>query len=133
MRKQDDPERIGSDPIVRPAYYYNDGKADVGPLDYAEQQELSIKQHAVIKYTTRAGRKPGNTALKDYKQAQFYLNRLIAEEEQKDSEATSTEELRHTRPYCVQCGHTFADNGDCEGVVRCLCANSIHAVNRRVK
>ena len=74
----DDEKKL--DPVTKPGWYYNNGKADVGPLDYAEQQDLSIEQHAIIKYVTRSGRKPGNTALKDYKQALFYLNRLIEKE-----------------------------------------------------
>ncbi len=65
------------DNITKPTWYYNNGKASVGPLDYAEQQDLSIEAHAVVKYITRAGRKPGNTALKDLKQAKFYLDRMI--------------------------------------------------------
>lgn len=73
-----------SDPITKPAWYYNKGKANTGPLDYAEQQDLGIDAHAIVKYVTRAGRKPGNTALKDLKQARFYLERMIAKEEKKE-------------------------------------------------
>lgn len=69
------------DPITKPDYYYNFGKAVVGPLDYAEQQDLGIDAHAIVKYVTRAGRKPGNTALKDLKQAMFYLKRMIEKEQ----------------------------------------------------
>jgi hypothetical protein len=69
------------DPITRPSWYYNRGKATMGPLDYAVEQDLNIAQHAVVKYITRAGRKPGNSALKDYKQAKFYLDWLIAAQE----------------------------------------------------
>lgn len=71
------------DNFTKPGWYYNSGKAGVGPLDYAEQQDLNVAQHAIIKYTTRAGRKPGNPALKDYKQALFYLNYLIEQEQRK--------------------------------------------------
>jgi len=143
-----------------PAHYYNFGKANVGPLDYAEQQELSISQHAVIKYVTRAGRKKGNTALKDYKQAKFYLERLIAEEESlKDINASLQESatgvggssvsqvipfdpfgMLHEAPrYCTQCQHpvgnsaTGRDSGStiCEGAPGCNCPNAIHAAKVR--
>ena len=86
MKNQSDPQVIGlgHDAINRPKWYYNDGKATQGPFEYAEEHNLDVAQHAVVKYVTRAGRKPGSTALKDYKQARFYLEALIAKAEEVD-------------------------------------------------
>jgi hypothetical protein len=147
--------------ITKPAWYFNGGKAELGPFDFSIQQELGIAAFNVIKYTTRAGRKPGNTALKDYKQAKFYLERLIAQEEADMLEKQSSREpeygvaspvrhplqtvlepfgMLHEAPrYCTQCQHavgnsaTGRDSGStiCEGAPDCNCPNSIHAAKVR--
>lgn len=74
-------KKMKLDNINRPAWYFNNGKAEIGPYDFCKQQELGIEAFNIIKNVTRAGRKPGDSPLKDLKEARFFLDRLIEHEE----------------------------------------------------
>lgn len=63
-----------TDPVNRPEHYTK-GKIEV--YDFIEDQKLSYAPGQVIKYVTRAPHK-GNE-LEDYKKAQWYLSRIIAQ------------------------------------------------------
>jgi hypothetical protein len=57
---------------------YNDHyKAKVQPIDLIEAQRLNFNRGNVIKYVSRAGKKEGESDLKDLEKAMYYLEREI--------------------------------------------------------
>jgi hypothetical protein len=57
---------------------YNDHyKAKVQPIDLIEAQRLNFNRGNVIKYVSRAGKKEGESELKDLEKAMYYLEREI--------------------------------------------------------
>jgi hypothetical protein len=57
---------------------YNDHyKAKVQPIDLIEAQQLNFNRGNVIKYVSRAGKKEGESELKDLEKAMYYLEREI--------------------------------------------------------
>jgi hypothetical protein len=57
---------------------YNDHyKAKVQPIDLIEAQQLNFNRGNVIKYVSRAGKKEGESELKDLEKALYYLEREI--------------------------------------------------------
>lgn len=57
---------------------YNDHyKAKVQPIDLIEAQQLNFNRGNVIKYVSRAGKKEGESEIKDLEKALYYLEREI--------------------------------------------------------
>jgi hypothetical protein len=57
---------------------YNDHyKAKVQPIDLIEAQQLNFNRGNIIKYVSRAGKKEGESELKDLEKAMYYLEREI--------------------------------------------------------
>lgn len=57
---------------------YNDHyKAKVQPIDLIEAHKLNFNRGNVIKYVSRAGKKEGESELKDLEKAMYYLEREI--------------------------------------------------------
>lgn len=52
-------------------------KAKVQPIDLIEAQNLNFNRGCIIKYVSRAGKKEGESELKDLEKALFYLQREI--------------------------------------------------------
>lgn len=52
-------------------------KAKVQPIDLIEAQQLNFNRGNVIKYVSRAGKKEGESELKDLEKALYYLEREI--------------------------------------------------------
>jgi hypothetical protein len=52
-------------------------KAKVQPIDLIEAQQLNFNRGNVIKYVSRAGKKEGESELKDLEKAMYYLEREI--------------------------------------------------------
>ena len=71
-------------PPAGPIYYE---RLTPQPIEVIEQWGLGFHAGNVIKYTARAGQKPGAPALSDLRKAAWYLGRLIqlAEREEKRS------------------------------------------------
>jgi len=67
------------DTISNPAHY-TAGRA-IEPLDVIEDWGLTFHEACILKYLSRAGRKPGSSKLEDLRKARFYLERLIFNEE----------------------------------------------------
>lgn len=61
-------------PPAGPSYYEG---LTPQPIEVIEQWGLGFHAGNVIKYTARAGHKPGNSALSDLNKAKWYLDRLI--------------------------------------------------------
>lgn len=68
------------DPINNPSHY-NEGRA-IEPIDVIEDWKLNFHLGSVLKYIARAGRK--GSKLQDLKKAAWYLQREIAQMEEKD-------------------------------------------------
>lgn len=69
--------------IDYPDYYHN------GPqeaIDLIEAFEMNFNLGNVIKYVVRAGHKPGESTLTALKKANWYLNREIAKQLQREAE-----------------------------------------------
>jgi hypothetical protein len=69
--------------VSAPHYDLGDG---VQPIDVCER--LSFNLGNVVKYASRAGRKPGTSTLDDLRKARWYIDREIERVEQKPAEAT---------------------------------------------
>lgn len=66
------------DQITQPEHYLKD--RTIEPLDVINDWKLSFMEGAVLKYLSRAGRKPGSSRLEDLNKARFYIERLIERE-----------------------------------------------------
>jgi hypothetical protein len=64
-----------SDPINQPAHYIEGRKYE--PIAVVEDWGLPYHLGNVVKYVSRAGRKPGADVLDDLKKARWFLSRYI--------------------------------------------------------
>lgn len=89
------PHRADIDTVVTPAVitvptpdmvnhppHYTDGGIET--LDFIEAKGLGYCLGSVVKYVSRAGKKDPAKKLEDLKKAQFFLNRYIAREEERN-------------------------------------------------
>lgn len=60
--------------INHPSYYNN---GEIEPIDFIESHHLNFCRGNVIKYTARAGKKEGQSEIKDLGKATWYLLREI--------------------------------------------------------
>ena len=65
-----------NDPVTHPSHYV-DGRI-YEPIDVIKDWGLSFDLGNAVKYISRAGRKPGNSAIQDLEKARFYLDHEIA-------------------------------------------------------
>lgn len=75
------PRPIGKDSPLSPSHY---SRFPIQPLDFIEKNGLSFLEGNVIKYVLRAPYKGSRT--EDLKKARVYLDRLIAQAEEKQKE-----------------------------------------------
>ncbi|WP_139933816.1 DUF3310 domain-containing protein [Listeria monocytogenes] len=70
------------DDIYHPNHYTSGG---IEPIQYIQSHNMNYEKGNVIKYITRAGKKEGESEIKDLKKAQNYIQLLITklEEEEK--------------------------------------------------
>lgn len=68
------------DPVQRPSHY-TEGRT-VEPIDAIMDWDLDFLDGQVVKYVSRAGRK--GEALEDYRKAEFYLKKKIAQLEKEE-------------------------------------------------
>ena len=76
-----------NDEITHPAHYV-DGRA-YEPIDVINDWDLGFDLGNVVRYVSRAGRKPGEDVLKDLLKAQYYLNyhiKLLVDNEEIEAE-----------------------------------------------
>jgi hypothetical protein len=64
-----------TDPINKPAHYA-DGR-EYEPIDVIADWQLNFDLGNVVKYVSRAGRKPGSSAVSDLQKAAVYLQHAI--------------------------------------------------------
>lgn len=60
--------------IDHPGYYGGNG---IEAIDVIESWSLGFHLGNVVKYVSRAGKKPGTEAVTDLRKAAWYLNRVI--------------------------------------------------------
>lgn len=65
------------DEIQKPAHYTD---SNIEVIDYIEDKKLGFKLGNCVKYISRAGKKEGNSRLKDLQKAKWYLDREVANE-----------------------------------------------------
>jgi hypothetical protein len=65
---------VRTKPPAGPGYYES---LEPQPIEVIEGWGLGFHAGNVVKYTARAGHKPGNSALSDLLKAKWYLDRLI--------------------------------------------------------
>lgn len=63
------------DLVNHPPHYKSGG---IETLDFIEAKDLNFRLGNVVKYVSRAGKKPDSDPVKDLEKAAFYLNREIA-------------------------------------------------------
>ncbi|MBC1459693.1 DUF3310 domain-containing protein [Listeria welshimeri] len=75
-------EKESKDDIYHPNHYTSGG---IEPIQYIQSHNMNYEKGNVIKYITRAGKKEGESEIKDLKKAQNYIQLLIKklEEEEK--------------------------------------------------
>ena len=66
----------------RPDYYNND-KTNLDVIDVCQMLELDFPQGNVLKYMSRAGKKEGQSELKDLGKARNYFSRIVQEAEKR--------------------------------------------------
>ena len=71
------------DPVNHPSHYMDGG---IETLDFILAKKLDFLTGQVAKYISRAGKKDPAKELEDLKKAQFYLNRKVADMEEKSKE-----------------------------------------------
>ncbi len=81
---QEDLSDSSTNDLVNHPIHYTKGKIEV--IDFIEDQKLGYKEGNVVKYVCRARYKG---KLQDLKKAQWYLNRLIEEQERTTDEVGS--------------------------------------------
>lgn len=62
------------DEINHPSHY---NQTTLQPIEVVETWGLGFHLGLVVKYLCRAGKKPGNSELKDLRKARWYLDRYI--------------------------------------------------------
>lgn len=70
------------DPVNAPSHYTAAGEV-YQPLNIIEAWGLDFLEGNVLKYLLRAGKKDPSKRTEDLKKAQFYMNRLVEREEQR--------------------------------------------------
>lgn len=69
------------DDIYHPNHYTSGG---IEPIQYIQSHNMNYEKGNVIKYITRAGKKEGESEIKDLKKAQNYIQLLITKLEEKE-------------------------------------------------
>lgn len=67
----DRPKFVQSDAIHHPKHYKSEG---IEPIQYIQSHGFNFALGNVIKYVTRAGKKPGSPAIEDLEKARQYLD-----------------------------------------------------------
>ncbi|AHJ02910.1 hypothetical protein AX10_00055 [Listeria monocytogenes WSLC1001] len=70
-----------NDEISQPSHYTSGG---IEPIEFIQSHNMNFEKGNVIKYVTRAGKKEGQTEVKDLKKARQYLDFLIGKLEEKE-------------------------------------------------
>ncbi|MBC1498589.1 DUF3310 domain-containing protein [Listeria welshimeri] len=70
-----------NDDISQPSHYTSGG---IEPIQYIQSHNMNYEKGNVIKYITRAGKKEGESEIKDLKKAQNYIQLLITKLEEKE-------------------------------------------------
>lgn len=74
-------EKESKDDIYHPNHYTSGG---IEPIQYIQSHNMNYEKGNVIKYITRAGKKEGESEIKDLKKAQNYIQLLITKLEEKE-------------------------------------------------
>jgi hypothetical protein len=82
-----------------PAYYR---AMEIQPTDYIVANRLEYLPASVVKYASRAGRKPGEPALKDAKKCLAFVKRWVAELEREAAEQAAPAEAPQPAPQPVE-------------------------------